>query len=105
MTLKKYFAKKEEEESAAKIESEANSSNKLNNQSGSEDLELTSHNESAMLKREPLQALSSDELADNTELEQAKEQMRNEIENSVEQPKEKINTTSSGDDDESGKKQ
>ena len=52
----------------------------------SEDLELTSGGaaESSMPKREPLQ-VSSEELDDNTEMEQAKELMRNEWSDSKEE--------------------
>ena len=66
-------------------------------------MELTSGAaESSLPKREPLQ-VSSEELDDNSELEQAKELLRNELsEDNKEEsrPEEKVST----DDDSSGKK-
>ena len=49
-------------------ENAAIGNSKINHQSGSEDLELTTHADSAMHKREPLQ-VSSEEIDDNTEME------------------------------------
>ena len=56
-----------------------------------------------MHKREPIQ-VSAEEFEDNTELEQAKEQLRDAIKDQEQPQRDKVSTSTSGDDDDSGKK-
>ena len=79
-TLQKFYEKNRQqfEQKTGQVEQRASA------QSGSEDFELTAGQ--SMPKREPVQ-VSSDEIDDNTELEQQKELLRNELTQEQEEDK------------------